>query len=291
MRANVVKLRKKDIPKETVAEKKMLRINLLPAYIAERKKTRTAIILASLLWLLVLGAGLGYFFGVLNPQVAQKEQDANDMQTKGDAVTTFASETDALRQKIGPIKEKVDFVEQVRFHNKIRQRIFRNAARYTYRKVEYNAMSVNGNVLTVSAFVKNLSDLGRFYITMFGNPDVTAVSIQGSPPGWPQNQQQTTNLNPFTPGPTPDQAGWFPVQLTATLVRPVVTPQLPASLGGGTRGIGGGRIGGGGFGPPGAMGGMGPGGYGGSPPPGAMGPGGYGGGGAPAGGRGASADK
>jgi len=274
----------------------MLRINLLPAYIAERKKTTTAIVLASVLWLLVLGLGLGYYFGSLSPQVADAETAATKEQAAADAVTKYAADTDTLREKIKPLKDKVDFVKLVRFHNQIRQKIYRNAARYTYKNVEYNQMAINDRTLVVSAFVKNVSDLGRFYINMFGNPDVTAVSIQVIP-SWPPIQQQQPG-NPFGGGPSPAEAGWFPVQLTATLVRPVVLPQLPASLfGGGTGAAGGGgmgvggppMMGGYGGGPP-MMGGYGGGGAGyGGPPPGAL----PSGAGAPAGGRagGAASDK
>lgn len=230
----------------------MLRINLLPAYIAERKKTRTAMVLASILWVAVLAGFLGLYFYQKNATDARTEE-ANQKQAEADAVTKLQSDATAERTKIKPLQEKVDFVKAVQYANIIRQKVYRNAARYTYRKVEYNQMAVQGNTLSVAGFVKNTDDLGRFYLTMFGNPDVTAVSIQGIP-SYPNNQQTFDPNNQNSVSPT--EAGWFPVQLTATLVKPVVSPTLPASLNAGGAGATGGPGGG----------------YGGSRPPAGYGP-------------------
>jgi hypothetical protein len=263
----------------------MLKINLLPTYIAEQKRTRTAIVLASLIWLAILAGGLGYHFGVLMPQVHAKEDEAKQAEDDANRVTQFDSDTQSIRQKVAPIEDKVDFVKAVRFHNELYQKIYRNAAKYTYRNVEYASMSINGQLLAVNAYVHSLDDLGRFYLTMFGNPDVTAVSIQGIP-NWDWTRQEYGGQQGILPGQgaLPEQRGWFPVQMSASLVRPVVAPQLPASLGGGGttgRGFAGGSPfgpGGGGYGggPPmgGGYGGGPPAGYGGGPPM---------GGGAPAG--------
>lgn len=238
----------------------MLRINLLPASLGEQKKVRLAIILASLLFAGVLFGMLGYHFLKIIPDAQAAEQRATDEETQQARVQKISDDAKSELQRVQPILDKVNFVESVQFHNTIRQTIFANTARYTIPQVEYDGMSVNNNVLSVSAYAKNLSDLGRFYLYMFGNPDLTAVSIQGIP-SWPP-----ANRNPADPFGNPQQGGtWFPVQMTGTLVRPVVTPTLPASLFGGQAQGGAGGFGGG-F--PGGAGGLPPG-YGGfSGPPG-----------------------
>lgn len=205
----------------------MLRINLLPAYIAERKKTRNAIIGASALVLLVLGIGLYYNFGMLKPDIDKRVAEAEEQERQQKEVEAIGQQATTTAALIIPYQEKVEFVKAVQFANIVRQKIYRNAARYTYRTVEYDKMDVTGNTLSISGAVRSVADLGRMYITMFGNPDVTAVSIQGIP-SYPNNQPV---YDPNTGGPSPTQGNWFPVQLTATLVQPVVTPQLPASLG------------------------------------------------------------
>ena len=203
----------------------MLRINLLPAYIAERQKVRNAIIGSVIGFLLVVGGLLGWQFGKLQPDLETRTQEATDMQTKADAEVAYEAQTATIRTGIKPLQEKVDFVKFVQYYNTLRPRIYRNAAAYTYRDVEYNSMAVSGNTLAINGYVKDLADLGRFYLTFYGNPDVTAVSISGIP-SWPANANTT-----IVPGqPIPAALRSFPVALTATLAKPISPPALPASL-------------------------------------------------------------
>lgn len=215
----------------------MLRINLLPAYIAERKKTRNAIIANSALFAIVLGGMLYWNFGLKVPEVQAEDQKAADEQVIADRVNKIVSDTSQLRQQIAPLQDKVNFVKQVRFHNEVRQIIFRKAAKYTYKEVEYNQMAVTGNTLSITGYVKKLSDIGRTYLTFYGNPDVTAVSIAGMP-GYPTAEQQQNqngaNINQQRVRPA------YPIQLTATLTRSVAPPALPASLNASATGGGGG---------------------------------------------------
>lgn len=104
-------------------------------------------------------------------------------------------------------------------------------------------MAVNGDSLSINAYVQNLSDVGKFYLTLFANPDIKSVSISALP-GWPNESTQTVGL----PGEAPlnPNASGFPLQVSANLVMPVAAPAPPG---------GGGAAAGGGFG--GMMGGSG----------------------------------
>lgn len=164
----------------------MLRINLLPAYLAERRKTRTAIILSTLLFLGVLG-GMLFWWSSTNTAVQARETEANQMEQEATAVQGLETQASTIRQGIQPISAKVDFIKQVQFYNGLKQRIYRQAARYTTNNIEYNSMAVQGETLSMNAFATKLPDIGRFLITFFGNPDVRAVSVSGVP-GWPRGQ-------------------------------------------------------------------------------------------------------
>lgn len=164
----------------------MLRINLLPAYIAERRKTRLTIAAFSAAFLAVTGGLLAYYF-VKEAQVQDLEAKASAEETAAQAVQAIQAQAQTTRSGVQPILDKVSYVDQVRFYNTLRPRIYRQVAAYTHKDIQYNSMAVTGRSLAVSAFAKNLSDIGRFLITMFGNPDLTAVSVSG-PPGWPAGQ-------------------------------------------------------------------------------------------------------
>jgi cell division protein FtsB len=173
----------------------MLRINLLPAYIAERRKTRTAIAVSTALFALVC-AGLMFLFVTKSAAVATREQEATDEEQKQAAVEAIKSKTTQIRTQIAPLQDKVNFVENVRFYNTLAPSIYRNAARYTIRQVEYNSMKIAGSTLTIGGFVsgqgpngepsgkQSVQNFGRYLITFFGNPDITALSVAGLP-GYP----------------------------------------------------------------------------------------------------------
>ncbi len=161
----------------------MLRINLLPAYIAERRKIRATIagFAAGFAATLVL---LGAWYATLQTQVTAREQAANEQERLAGEVTQIEQEAQNIRTEVTPILQKKEFVDGVLFYNTLRPKIFRQAAAYTYRNIEYSAMAVEGQTLSIQAFGRNVSDVGRFLITMFGNPDLRAVSVAGVP-GWP----------------------------------------------------------------------------------------------------------
>jgi hypothetical protein len=232
----------------------MLRINLLPAYIAEQKKKKANLVWAFLLPAVCIAAPLIYRF-------VPQEQAYNDIKAKADqadtdatAVETTESNTTAKLSEIQPLQAKVDFVKDIQFYNRFPGLVYKNVARYTYRGVEYNSMAVQGDSLSVNAFVPKLEDVGRFYLTLFGNPDIKALSIKGMP-NW-QTMQAMKQM-------PPDAQRGFPIQVAAQLVHSVNPPVPPAGgaagggMGAGMSGMMSGSM------PPGAM--MGGGGGGGIP--------------------------
>jgi hypothetical protein len=245
----------------------MLRINLLPAYIAEQKKTRATWWWAGSVLAACIAAPLVYRFAFQDPKYNETLTAANNADTAAAAVEATEQKTKDELAKIAPIQAKVDFVKNIQYYNRFPGLVYRNVARYTYRGVEYNSMAVQGDSLSISASVPKLEDVGRFYLTLFGNPDLKALSIQGMP-DW-QRMQQIRQL-------PPDAQRGFPIQVAAQLIHNVVPPMAPIA---GAAGMAGGMTGGmpPGMGSGGMSGSMGPGGMSGSMGPGAMGPGGDGG--------------
>lgn len=213
-----------------------LRINLLPAYIAEQKKTKNAIIGFSALFAAAVAGSLVYY-GVRQGQTTEMETNADAMEQRATAATTevngIKKQASDLRAQIAPIGEKVDFVNQVRFYNAWVQKIYRRAARYTDRSVEYSSMAVNGGTLAMTGYVSAtqgstaVDNLARYLITFYGNPDVTAVSVTG-PPGWQRPSQ--ASVNPLSQPTNASTARGFGFSVNATLLRALQRPQLPASL-------------------------------------------------------------
>ena len=205
----------------------MLRINLLPAYIAVQKKTRATWWWAGSLLAVCIAAPLVYRFAVQDPLYNDTVNKANEANAAALLVEDTTAKTQTELQKIQPIQAKVDFVKSVQFYNTLPGLIYRNVARYTYRGVEYSSMAVQGDSLSINASVPTLKDVGRFYLTLFGNPDIKALSIKGMP-----NYQTMEAIRQLPP----DARRGFPIQVAAQLVQNVSPPSAPTGAGGGGMG-------------------------------------------------------
>jgi Tfp pilus assembly protein PilN len=232
----------------------MLRVNLLPAYLGEQKKRTTHYVLAGLLLTAVVGAMLGWHFGQVKPAELKMAEEAADADRRATEVETLRSKTDTLETTIKPLKDKVNFVKQVRWYNGLRPRIFEQAARYTDPRVEYTSMAVTGDTLAIKGRVKKLSDAANYYLAMSANPDVKAVGWKGIY-GWPNTKTNQT----VGPGQQADpNAAGFDIDVVAQLTSSVAAPAPPgggSAVGGGAGGAGGGGGGGRPSGPPGGYGG------------------------------------
>ncbi len=207
-----------------------LRINLLPASIAERRQTQQALVACVALSALLVGASLAYAASQqVKAKAAETEADAMETQATGKAkeVSDIKAEASKLRAQIQPISDRVDFVKQVKFYNTWVQKIYRRAALYTDSRVEYSSMAVNGGTLAMTGYVQSVDDLARYLITFYGNPDVTAVSVSG-PPGWQRPSQ--VSINPLQQSATAPKG--FSFSVNATLYKALQRPALPTSLGG-----------------------------------------------------------
>ncbi|MBC7805921.1 MAG: hypothetical protein H7145_07200 [Akkermansiaceae bacterium] len=217
-----------------------LRINLLPAYIAETKKTRNSIIGFSALFVAAVAGSLAYY-GVRQGQTTELESQADAKEQEATAATgvvnAIKAESAKLREQIAPIGQRVKFVQDVRFYNAWVQKIYRRAARYTDSRVEYSSMAVNAGSLAMTGYVTGgtgpgqssaVDNLARYLITFYGNPDVTAVSVTG-PPGWQRPSQ--ASVNPLDqPSANTASANGFSFSVNATLLRPLQRPALPETL-------------------------------------------------------------
>jgi hypothetical protein len=229
----------------------MLRINLLPAYIAERKKTQLAWWLAGGTAALLCAGPAVYALAVQSPAYTKILGEATEANETADQTRKAQADATEERSKIDPIKKKVEFVKNVQYYNTLPGQIYRNAARYTDKEVEYNSMQVAGDTLQISAFVPSLENYGRFFITLFQNPDVKGVSVKGLQ-GWPSQQAGSGTAT----GATGEIRRGFPVAVTAQLKGSVIPPVPPVSPAGGGAGGGFGGMMGGGMGGGRGQGGM-----------------------------------
>jgi Tfp pilus assembly protein PilN len=161
----------------------MLKINLLPPYINQRSKIRTAWMLMAFVLVAELGALSFYQWGRVQTE-SQLLSDVQMKETQVVQVQKLASDAAAERAKIQPIKDKTTFITQLFDYNKVRPDLYEHVASYIYNEVWITGMQAEQNVLTMPASAKSISAVGRFLLFMQNNPDFSQVRIS-SVPGWP----------------------------------------------------------------------------------------------------------
>lgn len=168
----------------------MMKINLLPRTINERKIVRNTAILFGVLVIAIVAMGIAYTQMFLVPEV-QKEQDlATQTEQLKSEVEGIEKEASDWQGKISPIKTKLDFINSVLAYNLKYPKLYEDLAKWTYERISYTGLTCDGTQISMGARAKSLDDLGRFLLNMYQATDLfTSVTITGVP-GYPIGEAQ-----------------------------------------------------------------------------------------------------
>lgn len=190
----------------------MLRINLLPPHIYERRRVRKAIVAFSFLFLVVLFGMLTWWF-MLTKKQNDLQLQVNDMEQKAQEVRMLQDEIAKEQARIASTRAKVEFIEAVMEYNLEYPKLYEELAKYTYSRMLYRSIQPAGNQLTIQAHARTLGDCGRYLMNMYRATHLfSSVSISGVP-GWPQQGEGGGGL-----------PGGFDFTVTCTLVKPITPP-------------------------------------------------------------------
>ena len=164
----------------------MIKINLLPRKINEKKVVRDTAILFGVLVVAVVLIGVLYTQLFMVPQVQAQEKSATDAETlEAEVVGIEKQVSDWKSTKIPPVQKKLTFIKDVLDYNLKYPRLYEEIAKWTYEKVAYMGMGSNGTEVVMAARTKNLDYLGRYLLNMYRATDLfTEVTISGVP-GYP----------------------------------------------------------------------------------------------------------
>src|SRR3569833_749003 len=140
----------------------MIRVNLLPGYVAQRRLTRRMIWAYTVVFVMIVGAMMTWTFGFEIPA-------ANDAETKAKQAEDAKAATDALRTEaqtvtsdVQPTLAKVNFVKAVHDYNIKWVKLYDTVARYTDLKVIYSSASVSGQQMSIKAYAPSIAEKGRY---------------------------------------------------------------------------------------------------------------------------------
>ncbi len=159
----------------------MLRINLLPPYVAQRRVNNRLIALFTTIFLLTIVAFLAVEFIILVPKSQNEKQLAEAAVAAHTLITNEQTQATNILSAIGPITDKLTFFQNVQTYNHAYIDLYRTVAKYTSPKVLYTSMAVSGSTLTINAYTPSIDELGRYLQVMYREPDISAVSISSVP--------------------------------------------------------------------------------------------------------------
>ena len=223
----------------------MLKINLLPSYIYEKRKVRNAAFLFGGLFVVVV-AGMLTWWVVLGSKERQITTQVMEMERNAGEVTELERQVQAEQAKIPPIRAKVTFIEDLMAYNEKVPDLYEDLAKYTYSRILYRSVRVSGNQLTVNAYSRSVGDCGRYLLNMYRASHVfSSVSISGVP-GWASggggagSASGMSSLAGTAQG--PQVPGGFSFTVSCALVEPISAPTYSsggAASAGGAPGAGG----------------------------------------------------
>lgn len=163
----------------------MLRINLLPGYVTQRRKVKSAIVL----WVIVLAL---CFFGPMAVYVGMRthqkdlEAQATDAETKQKATQDLRTLAVSTIAQIAPIQADLNFVKLVHDYNREWAALYAVLAQYTDPNMIYTDAATNGAIMTIKAHSPSVAEVGRYLQAIYKEPDFKTVSIDKLP-GYPEN--------------------------------------------------------------------------------------------------------
>lgn len=193
----------------------MLKINLLPPYIFERRKVRQTAFLFGLIFMLAFGGMVTWWF-MLGKREANLKSELVVMNQRKDVVLALENTIQAEQAKIPPIKDRMDYFNAVMAYNEKFPAVYEELVKYTYERVLYRSIVPTNSQLTITAHAKSLGDCGRYLLNIYRARHLFNSVTISAVPGYPS-----------------DPAAGFDFTVTATLVNPIDPPAIPGTLGGG----------------------------------------------------------
>jgi cell division protein FtsB len=196
----------------------VLKINLLPKYIWEKRKVKQTIFVFVVLFMGVVAGMVAWHLSLAAKQRDLTAQVA-DMQIKANEVKQLEAQAVAEEQRIPVIQGKVSFIEGIMQYNLQYPKLYEELAKYTYSRILYRSVEASSGQLKVTAHARSIGDCGRYLLNMYRASHVfNAVGIDGVP-GWPRQQS----------GGEDGGGQGFDFNVTCNLTTPISVPSYGAA--------------------------------------------------------------
>lgn len=158
----------------------MLRINLLPSYVAQRRLTRQIAVASIALCAGIILVMLG-MYEPLPGQIKSLSDQAAAAEAIKKTVEDLNTKTAAVQAQMPQYTDKTKFVTGVEAYNAYFPKLYRRVASYTVPGILYSSISCTGTSLSIDAYTPRLAVMSDYLAHMWNNPDLSAVSVSAFP--------------------------------------------------------------------------------------------------------------
>lgn len=172
----------------------MLRINLLPSYVQQRRRTRALIPVFIGLFLLCTAAPLAVYF-VMHQKLVTLTQEASDAVDGKAKTDNYKAEATTTIAQVGPIQAKLQFFTDIDAYARKWVALYNTLADTTPRSsFLYTGAAVTGTTMAIKAYSPSVEEVGRYLQVMYHEPDFSSVAVDHIP-AYPENIRHLYFLN------------------------------------------------------------------------------------------------
>lgn len=165
----------------------MLKINLLPPYIHQRRNMRIAIGVVTV----AVAAEVALFIMMMGPpmrKAAELDAEIQDTNSKIQALNDIKPKADQANAEEAAFKPKYDFFNDQAKYNRAYPDLYTRTAHYTYSDVTMLDLAAAQTALQFHVYASRPTDVSRLMIGLTNDPDIAPPPVVSSPPGYTQGQ-------------------------------------------------------------------------------------------------------
>ena len=172
----------------------MLRINLLPSYVQQRRLTKKLILPFILLFLLSVALPLAAYF-YLHGKLTTLTQEASDAVTGKGKTDSLKQEATTTLAQVGPVQQKLQFVTDTDAYDRKWVAEYAQLAQTTPRSTFiYDGAAITGPTMAIKAYSPSVETVGQYLQVMYHEPNFSTVAVDHIP-AYPDNIRHLYFLN------------------------------------------------------------------------------------------------
>lgn len=230
----------------------MIRLDLLPDYIRERKKIKT-FLLVFLVLIIVELAIFGLLMKQGNSALAAKEDELASLAGPKAQADAAKAELERVKAQIQPYEVRVTYANDLMDYNRKWQEAIERIFPYVSSDAVVKRLDCDGTQISIEGYAKSVRHMARFYFNFIRCPAVTNTTLAGS-----SNAEIVETGDMLNNAMVNGELETIAFRFTASLKEPLKKPTAPGAAAAAAPGMAGPGMAGPGMAGPGP-GGMGPG--------------------------------